>query len=255
MTEPFVVAVSNRKGGTGKSTTVVNLAAVWREQGWRVLVVDLDSQGHAGIGLGVRLGAGQPGSHQLLADDVPDPWQTVIRTRLRGIDVIPADTRARREPEAAADTLASCLKRLRGDWDRILIDTPPSAGPMLDNGLGAADGVLVPLQPHALAAEGVRQLVQLFFRMASTANPRLQHMAIAPVMRDRRVRLHRRVVDDLARQFGSFRVLRGIRSDIRLAEAFEHGQTILEASPSSRGAMDYRLLSDELEALWIAPGS
>lgn len=249
-TEPFVVAVSNRKGGTGKSTTTVNLAAAWARNGLRTLVIDLDSQGHAALGLGVRPERGQPGSQQLLAGEVEGLQAVVVPSRIEGVDVIPADTRAPREPDVPAERLAELISAAETPWDRVVIDTPPSAGALLENALSAAHGVVVPLQPHALAAEGVRQLVQLFFRIASRVNPDLQYLAILPVMRDPRVRLHRQVVEDLSRQFGAFRMLRGVRSDIRLAEAFAAERSILEYAPSSRGAMDYQLLADELEALW-----
>lgn len=250
MADPFVVAVANRKGGTGKSTTAVNLAALWAQQGRRTLLVDLDSQGHGGLGLGVRPARGQAGSQQCLAGEVARLEEALVATSQSGLDVLPADTRMPREPDVDSGRLAALLRGQGERWDRVIVDTPPSAGALLDNALAAAHGVVVPLQPHALAAEGVRQLVQLFFRTASTVNPGLQHLAIVPVMRDARVRLHRRVVDDLARQFGGFRVLRGIRADIRLAEAFEAGSAIIHYAPRSRGAMDYQLLSEELEAFW-----
>lgn len=253
MTDPFIVAVSNRKGGTGKSTTAVNLAAIWARRGWRTLLVDLDSQGHAGLGVGIRAGRGQAGSQQCI-DGVCALDDAVVPSALGGLDVVPADTRCGREPQAPVERLAHLLRGRSERWDRVIVDTPPSAGILLDNALAAAHGVVVPLQPHTLAAEGVRQLVQLFFRMASGVNAGLEHLAIVPVMRDPRIRLHRRVIADLARQFGGFRVLRGIRADIRLAEAFEAGRPILEYAPRSRGAMDYHLLAGELEALW-APES
>lgn len=249
MTEPFVVAVSNRKGGTGKTATAVNVATAWADQGQPTLLVDLDSQGHAGLGVGIRPERGQAGSQQCLEGHVALE-DAVVASVVPGLDVLPADTRSPREPDVAPRALANVLAGSAGRWQRVVVDTPPSAGVMLDNALGAAQGVIVPLQPHTLAAEGVRQLVQIFFRMASGVNPGLEHLAIVPVMLDTRVRLHRRVVEDLARQFGRFRILRGVRSDIRIAEAFAAGRPVGRHAPRSRGAMDYTMLVEELATLW-----
>lgn len=256
MREPYVLVVSNRKGGTGKTTSVVNLAAEWAARGIRTLVIDLDTQGHAGIGLGIVPGTGAATAHRLFLDPDFDLWSAAMPTDDACLACIPADplfdgSGASREP----DILAKALRRAGGAsrFDVIIIDTPPSLDFLLTNAMAAADGVLVPMVPHALAAEGVKQLSRLFFRIATTVNPGLKMLGLLPVMVNSRVNHQRDVLRGVTRQFGAERVLRGIRSDIALAEAFASGKPIRSHAPRSRGAMDYFLLADELPRLWHWP--
>lgn len=244
-----VLTVANRKGGTGKTTTVVNLAAEMAARGRRVLVVDLDTQGHVATGLGVTVDGG-PGAH-----DVFSPRGPVLVEAIRGSsfgpDVIPARTDFDASHVGADHgRLARALSdgSLAG-YERILIDTPPSIDAITMNALLAADGVLIPLVPHHLAGEGVRQLSRLFFRAAMERGDHLGLMGLLPIMTDRRVRLQRQVLEELGREFGERRILRGIRSDIRLAEAFAEGCPVRAHAPRSRGAMDYYLLAEELRLL------
>lgn len=249
---PFVLSVSNRKGGSGKSTTVVNLAAEWAASGRRVLVVDLDTQGHAGLGLGLTAARGQPTAHDLFRRPEVDLIAAARPSAWPGLSCVPADPLFEGEGCRDPDLLARQLRRpeLAERFDLILLDTPPSLDFLLINALTAADGVLIPMLPHVLSAEGVSQLSRLFFRVARTSNPDLRLLGILPVMVNPRINHHQDSLAAVTRQFGAERMMRGIRSDIALAESFAAGQPARVYAPRSRGAMDYFLLAGDLAQVW-----
>lgn len=241
-----ILAISNRKGGTGKTTTAVNLAAEFAARNYRVLLMDTDSQGHCALGLGVQWRPGQPSLHDLFSDHSPSIQQLILPTAVKGLDLIAANTRFTGF-WGSDDT--QVLKRALSElpaYDLILIDTPPSVDLVLINALTAASGVLIPAVPHHLGAEGVRQLTQLFYRVASRDNPRLRLLGIVPIMADPQVPGHQAVVKELTQSFGPGRLLRGVRRDQRLAEAFAAAAPIRHFAPRSRGAMDYFMLTEQL---------
>jgi chromosome partitioning protein len=248
MTQPFVLTVANRKGGSGKTTTVVNLAAEWAARGRRVLVIDLDTQGHAGFGLGVEPAKSTRTAHEIFRDPRFDVLDAGLATAWSNLWCVPADPLYDGlGPLRDSLLVARQLRRPEmGAYDIIVLDTPPSLDPVLANAMAAADGILIPLLPHALSAEGVRQLSRLFYRTATTANSELTLIGLLPVMASERIGHHRAVIADMSGQFGADRVLRPIRCDIQLAAAFAAHQPIRHFAPRSRGALDYYLLADEL---------
>lgn len=253
MTAPFILTVSNRKGGSGKSTSAVNLAAEWANRGFRVLVVDLDTQGHAGFGLGIIPAKGAPTAHDIFRDSACTIADAIVPCAWPNLWCAPADflfegTDSPREPGLLAGQLRH--PDLAARFDIIILDTPPSLDQLLVNAMSAADGVLIPMLPHALSAEGVKQLSRLFYRIATSSNPNLKLIGLVPIMYNPRLNHHQSIMADMVRQFGAERVMRGIRVDTKLAEAFAARQPIRTFAPRSHGALDYFLLADELAHLW-----
>ena len=244
-----VLVVTNRKGGTGKTTTSVNLAAEFAASGRRVLLIDLDTQGHCAVGLNVSVKRGERTVHDLLLDDGL-PLRALIRpTDWPGLALIPADPlfeHGRFPPDHTRLARALADEGLLRDHDLILIDTPPSLDTLLMNALVAARRVLVPFVPHALSSEGIRSLARVLFKVSSSLNPELRLLGLLPVMEDPRIGQHRLVTEGVAHQFGHQRLLPGIRGDIKLAEAFAQRSPVRHHAPNSRGAQDYALLAREL---------
>jgi chromosome partitioning protein len=246
-----VIVITNRKGGAGKTTTAVNLAAEFAARGLRVVLVDLDSQGHSALGFGIKVGKGEPTVHGLFSG-ANTLRQALRETRQPNLSLIPADPLFE-HGNAAAGLLRQAFAEegFFAEDLTLIIDTPPSLDALLLNALTAADRVLTPFIPHPLAGEGVRQLARTLFRVASGgANPQLRVLGFLPVMLDARIGQHRAVTGSVARQFGASRMLPGVRTDIKLAEAFAAGLPVRDYAPRSRGAEDYRVVADAVLARW-----
>lgn len=241
-----VIAVCNRKGGAGKTTTAVNLAAELAALGRRVLLVDLDSQGHCAVGLGVKVSSKTRTVHAIFTDPQARLVDAVIDTVFPGLSLAPADQLFEhgsgvRDQLCLAHALADSAIAAR--FDIVIVDTPPSLDLLLLNGLAAATWILVPYVPHPLSFEGVRQLMRVLFKVMSGPNPGLKVLGFLPMTAADHIRQHRSVTGEISRQFGAHRVLPGIRNDIRLAEAFAVGKPVRAYAPGCRGAQDFTELA------------
>lgn len=247
------LVISNRKGGSGKTSTAVNVAAELAARGHKVLLVDLDSQGHCALGLGIRLQRDTPTLHGFMAGRHPLA-AAIQASAWPGLDLVPGDPLFDHGSGREGELLLRQALQDEGllqHYDHIVLDTPPSLDALLLNALNAADRVLVPFVPHFLAGEGVRQLARVLFRVASRGgNEGLRVLGFLPVMLDPRIGLHRSVSQGLAQQFGQARQLPGIRNDIRVAEAFAAGLPLRAHAPGSRATLDYEAAVTAMLERW-----
>jgi len=248
-----VTACTNQKGGVGKTTTVVNLAASLALSGTSTLVIDLDPQGNATSGLGVDRRSLDRSVYDALIDRVPISELT-LRTAVEGLDLVPsAAALSGAEVElvgmpARERRLSVCLAGLDQKYDRVLIDCPPSLGLLTVNALTAADGVLIPIQTEYYALEGLSQLVNTIRLVRESLNPRLEIDGVLLTMFDGRTRLSGQVAAEVRRHLNETVYDTVVPRSVRLAEAPSHGLPIALYDPSSRGALAYGALALEVAA-------
>lgn len=251
--KPRVLAIANQKGGVGKTTTAVNLAAGLAAAGASVLLIDFDPQGNASTGLGVDPGDRGRGSYQLISDGTPNALETYKTGRERlwlipaGPDLVGAEIELANLPrrefrlrEALANWRASA------PFHYILIDCPPSLGLLTVNALVAADGVLVPLQCEFFALEGISGLTRTIEAVRRRLNPGLHLAGILLTMYDKRNNLSDLVANDARGFFGDWVYETVIPRNIRLSEAPSHGVPVSEYDPRSSGAQAYADLAREI---------
>ena len=246
-----VLTVANQKGGVGKTTTAVSLAAALADVGARVLLLDLDPQGNASSGVGLRVQPGQATIYDVLVGDL-DIVDAIEPTSVRNLFVVPATIDlAGAEIELVSafsreQKLRRALDTVRGDFDVILVDCPPSLGLLTVNALSAADGIIVPIQCEYYALEGLGALQRNAELIKANLNPALDITGIVMTMLDARTRLSQQVVDEVVSHFGDRVFTTRIPRSVRLAEAPSYGQPITVFDPSSKGARAYRDLAREV---------
>jgi chromosome partitioning protein len=249
----MIVAIANQKGGVGKTTTAINLAAALAERGRRVLLVDLDPQGNASTGLGLSQNDRGAGTYSLLTDGaavaalaqttlINNLWIVAAEPDLAGAEIELVD-RDRREYQ-----LRDALRpggTTSDQFDFILIDCPPSLGLLTLNGLVAADSILVPLQCEFFALEGISQLMRTIEAVRHRLNPALHLQGIVLTMYDRRNNLSDLVADDAKSFFGDKIYTTMIPRNIRISEAPSHGKPVITYDHRSPGAQAYIKLAGE----------
>lgn len=246
-----IIAVVNQKGGVGKTTTAVNLTAALRDLGLNVLLCDFDPQANASSGLGVDKRKIKYSVYDVVINGVPAE-QAIVHTKYgdvlpshadlagAGVELIGADHRERQ--------LAQALEPLKAKYDLIFIDCPPSLELLTLNGLCAADGILVPVQCEYYALEGLSDLMATLRMVKKRINPRLEIFGVALTMFDGRTNFSTQVAQEVRRHFPGKVFGTVIPRNIRLAEAPSHGIPVTAYDRSSRGAVAYRAMAEEIKA-------
>jgi chromosome partitioning protein len=251
---PYILALANQKGGVGKTTTAINLAAGLAELGKRVLLVDIDPQGNSSTGLGIRPEARKRTSYDLIVDGA-DLQDVVVETSVPDIMIIPANADLSSTDldivsnERRSYLLYDALRRPEMDiygFDYILIDCPPALSLLTVNALVACDSVLVPLQCEFFALEGLSQLMLTIRDVRRSANPALRIEGVVLTMHDRRNNLTAQVEADARANMGDLVMKTTIPRNVRISEAPSHALSVLSYDPSSKGAEAYRSLAREI---------
>lgn len=248
-----IIAVANQKGGVGKTTTSVNLAACLTDLGQRVLLIDMDAQGNATSGIGIKKPDIKQDVYDVLINDVPLE-DVVMHTQRQNLDVVPATIRlSGAEIEltsqmAREKRLADACVLAKDVYDYVLIDCPPSLGLLTINAFTTCDSILIPVQSEYYALEGLNQLMNTVKLVQRHFNPDLKIEGVLMTMLDSRTNLGNQVVEEVKKYFGDTVYQTIIPRNVRLSEAPSYGLPIVDYDEKSKGAIEYQALAKEVLA-------
>lgn len=246
-----IISVANQKGGVGKTTTTVNLGACLASLGKKVLLMDMDAQGNATSGVGIRKPDVTKDIYDVLVNELPIDEATLI-TEHENLSIVPATLQlAGAEIEltsmmARESRLKGSLAEVSSQYDYILIDCPPSLGHLTINSFTASDSILIPVQCEYYALEGLSQLLNTVRLVQKHFNPELEIEGVLLTMYDARTNLGNEVVEEVRKYFREKVYETIIPRNIRLSEAPSHGKPIIDYDPRSRGAEVYQALAKEV---------
>ncbi|NLZ52810.1 MAG: ParA family protein [Thermoanaerobacteraceae bacterium] len=245
------IAIFNQKGGVGKTTTNINLAACLALKGKKILILDIDPQGNTTSGMGISKKGLVRTMYEVLLSDKIEPSDAIIPTRVKNLDIIPASVQLAGaeielvQLEGREKRLKKALDKIKSKYDYIFIDCPPSLGLLTINSLTAVDSVLIPIQCEFYALEGVSQLMSTIDLVKRNMNPKLEIQGVILSMFDGRTNLSIQVVEEVKKYFKEKVYTTVIPRNVRLAEAPSYGMPIMEYDPKSKGAEAYSEFAEE----------
>lgn len=254
-TKTSIIAIANQKGGCGKTTTCINLSAALANMGLKVLIIDLDAQSQASLGIGINTDDLKHSIYDVMVKNL-ELESAIVPTDIQNLDIAPASAMLTGAHLELANLLGrewilrtSIYKMINTqtrNYDYIIMDCSPSLNLMTINGLASAQSILIPAQTHYFSLEGMKELFSTIEIVKERLNPKLQILGILPTLYDIRTRISRQILSQMRKHFGDKIFKTAIHTNIKLVEAQVHKKSICEFAPNSNGARDYLALSEEV---------